>query len=89
MIDSNIHPVCSICGKPATSELRLIPKRTDAPISSEIRKALDWPDTELATSVSTCRLHREAFRQAARTVIAETVGDDQIVFRKVVGGPDD
>lgn len=72
------------CANSASSQLRLIPRRTDQPIADEIRRALAWPDTELATTVFTCAFHRDVIRKAAQVVMVETPLGDAVVMRKVM-----
>lgn len=69
------------CSADATVTLRMIPRRTDTPISQVIARAMVWPGVESATTIHSCALHRAAFRQAARTVMIEVALDGNVDFR--------
>jgi len=79
---------CSLpdCSRPAVSSFVLIPRRTDEPITPEIRRAMVWPGVELPCQVAVCHEHRQAVKDAAKTVIAETpLGDAEPAVRVVDG----
>lgn len=76
-------PPAGACARPATVALRMLPRRTDAPISPEIKAALAWPNVELACTVRSCPQDRAAFRRAARTMLSEVALGDDAETRKV------
>lgn len=85
-------PTCCTCPteRPATLRLRVLPRRTDAPLNDAIRRALMWPGVASPVDLLICGRPAclDRVRGLATCVLASEALGDETATRTVAGGPE-